>query len=37
MYPVLQVLVQFLKDLYNVFDTRSIEALDAFISEYTAQ
>ena len=34
MFPVLQVLVQFLKDLYNVFDTRSIDALDTFISKY---
>ena len=34
MYPMLQVLVQFLKDLYNVFDTRSVGALDAFISKY---
>lgn len=34
MFPVLQELVQFMKDLYNVFDTRSIEALDAFISKY---
>lgn len=32
MFPALQVLVQFLKDFYNVFDTRSIEALDVFIS-----
>ena len=34
MFPVLQVLVLFLKDLYNVFDTSSVEALDAFISKY---
>lgn len=34
MFPMLQVLVQFLKDLYNVFDSRSIEALDAFILKY---
>lgn len=34
MFPTLQVLVQFLKDFYNVFDTRSIEALDVFISKY---
>ena len=35
MFPVLLVLVRFLKDLYNVFDTRSVEALDAFISKYS--
>jgi transposase len=35
MYPVLLILVQFLKELYNVFDTLSIEALDMFISKYS--
>ena len=35
MFPMLLVLVQFMKDLYNVFDSSSIEALDAFIIKYT--
>jgi len=34
MYPELHVLIQFLKSLYNVFDTYSVEALDDFISKY---
>jgi transposase len=34
MFPMLQVLVQFLKDLYYIFDTRNVEELDSFISKY---
>lgn len=34
MFLVFQMLVHFLKDVYNVFDTRNIEALDEFISKY---
>lgn len=34
MFPALQVLVQFLIDLYNVFDSQSIDALEVFIMKY---
>jgi len=34
MYPVIPILIQFLKDVYNVFDSRDIGALDMLIQTY---
>ncbi len=34
MYPIILILIQFLKELYNVFDSRDIGALDMLIQTY---
>jgi len=35
MYPVIAILIKFLKEVYNVFDTRDIGALDMLIHAYS--
>ncbi len=35
MYPIVPILIQFLKDVYNVFDSRDIDALDKLIHTYS--
>ena len=35
MYPIVLILIQFLKDMYNVFDSRDIGALDMLIQTYS--
>ena len=35
MYPIILILIQFLKDVYNVFDSRDIGALDMLIHTYS--
>jgi len=34
-YSIIPILIQFLKDVYNVFDTRDIGALDMLIHTYS--
>jgi len=36
MYPIILILIQFLKDVYNIFDSRDIRILDMFIETYRA-
>ncbi|MDG7002069.1 MAG: transposase [Nitrososphaerota archaeon] len=33
-YPIILTLIQFLKDVYHIFDSRSIDALNHFIQKY---
>jgi len=35
MYPIILILIQFLKDVYNVFYSRDIGALDMLIHTYS--
>lgn len=35
MYPVVLLLVQFLVDVYEVFDSRDVNILDSFINKYS--
>jgi hypothetical protein len=34
LYPIIRILIVFLVDCYAVFDSRDVEALDAFIAKY---
>ncbi|MBT9132153.1 MAG: hypothetical protein DDT33_00665 [Firmicutes bacterium] len=33
-YPIILILIEFLKDVYQVFDSRASEALDNLIQKY---
>ena len=35
MYPIISILIQFLKDVYNVFDSRDIDVLNMLIHTYS--
>lgn len=34
-YPIIPILIQFLKDVYNVFDSRDVGALNMLIHTYS--
>lgn len=34
MYPIILILIEFLKEVYQVFDSRDIAALDSLIHKY---